>query len=245
MKILESKEREIFEKILKLNQNQLLKVMSSYLNSKYNKVITTKEYILAFGDIPIAVVAHLDTVFPSLPKNIFYDKEKNVMWSPKGLGADDRLGIYSIIQLVNRGYKPTVILTTNEEKGGLGARVLAKTYPKAPMALKYLIEIDRSGKNDFVTYDCFNEQFNSYISSFGFEYDWGSYSDISFIAPIWDIAACNVSCGYFDEHSYSEHFYVDYLYETINKLEQMLLNAETAPYFKYIKAEKFNSTFGG
>lgn len=227
--------KKMIEKLFQLNQAQLLDVMSNFLNAKYKTVTTTKHYIIAIGqDTSMGLVAHLDTVFHSPPQTFFYDQEKNVMWSPDGLGADDRAGVMAIIELVNRGYRPTIILCCDEEKGGLGAQALIQDFSCSPTGLKYLIEIDRAGKNDFVTYDCNNEEFNSYISSFGFEFNWGSFSDISFIAPIWGVAAANVSCGYVDEHSYAEHLYINYLNDTIDKVEQMLLEVDNAPHFKYI-----------
>ena len=92
MRVLKESDVKTFEQLCGLTQMGLKKTLSKFLRSKYDKIIETKDYLLAEGDIPIALVAHMDTVFPKPPTDIFYDRVKNVMLSPTGLGADDRAG---------------------------------------------------------------------------------------------------------------------------------------------------------
>ena len=215
-----------FEQLLQLRQHELMKVMSRYLKTKYSKIYDTADYVLAVGDIPVALVAHLDTVFMAPPKNIFYDRVKNVMWSPEGLGADDRAGIFSIIQLIKRGLRPSIILTTNEESGALGASKLVQDFPNSPFPdLKYIIQLDRRGINDCVFYDCDNPLFAEYVQTFGFQSNYGTFSDISKICPAWQVAGVNLSIGYMDEHSYEETLYVSNMFATIDKVSKMLKDA--------------------
>ena len=208
--------------------------MKQYLSMKYEKVIATKDYIVAVGDIPVGLVAHLDTVFNFMPEDIFYDRVKNVLWSPDGLGADDRAGVYSIVQIVKSGLRPTIILTTDEELGCLGASTLVKEIPEPPTTLKYIIELDRRGANDCVFYQCNNPQFEAYVESFDFVTNFGSYSDISIICPAWGVAGVNLSIGYNNEHSMSEILYVGHMFNTIKKVKNMLNDAEKADFYKYI-----------
>ena len=207
--------------------------MQRYLKTKYKNVISTKEFVMAIGDLPVALVAHLDTVFPNPPTNIFYDKEKNVMWSPEGLGADDRAGVYAIVQILKKGLRPTVIFTTDEETGALGAEALIKKLPKCPTDLKYIIQLDRRGSDDCVFYDCDNPDFETYVEEFGFVMNFGTFSDISVICPAWKIAGVNLSIGYYNEHSYSEVLYVGQMLNTIKKVERMLYSSTEAPHFEY------------
>ena len=163
----------------------------------------------------------MDTVFSQKPSQIFGDKERHVLWSPQGLGADDRAGIFAILQILSDGFKPHIIFTEDEEKGGIGASILAKK--KNPFKdLRYIIELDRSGNNDCVFYYCDNKEFIKYIKSFGFEFDYGTYSDICDICPAWNVAGVNLSIGYFHEHSLGEYLRTDILYNTIKKVEDML-----------------------
>ena len=233
MKTFKNSELKTFEQLASLTQNSLKKVLSSFLKRHYPKVIETKEYIYAEGEIPIALVAHMDTVFKKPPSEIFFDERHNVMWSPQGLGADDRAGIFAIVQIIRGGQKPHVIFTTDEEYGALGAMELSKL--DCPFTnLKYIIQLDRRGSDDCVFYDCDNEDFVEYIESFGFTWNYGSFTDISELCPSWKIAGVNLSVGYRDEHSATEVLFVGQLLATINKVKKMLNAAAEAPVFKYI-----------
>ena len=110
-----------------MSQKSLLKSMNTFLKKYYpsKKIVSTPDYILCEGTAPIMLVAHLDTVFKQPPKNIYYDKEEGVIWSPQGLGADDRAGVFAICQIIKAGLRPHIIFTTDEEVGGLGARALS------------------------------------------------------------------------------------------------------------------------
>ena len=234
MKILTSKEQKHMEQFFNCSQDTLLKVLTSYLQQNYTEVIATPNYIVALGDIPVALIAHLDTVFAYGIRSIFYDKNKNTMWSPEGLGADDRAGVYAIMQILKRGYRPTVIFTTEEERGALGASALTADINIPPVDIKYVIELDRQGAIDCVFYDCANERFEEYVQSFGFRTALGTFSDISIICPAWEVAGVNLSVGYKNEHSVSETLNISILFNTIDKVEKMLLDAENSEYFKYI-----------
>ena len=218
-----------------MSQQELHKTLGVYLKSKYSNVIIEKEYIVAVGDIPIALVAHLDTVFGSGVVDLYYDQRKGMMWSPQGLGADDRAGLFAILQIVQSGLRPSVILTTDEERGGLGAQKLAKRECPIPF-LRYMIQLDRRGNNDCVFYDCYCPSFIEYVESFGFLEKEGSYSDISFLMPAWQVCGVNLSVGYEDEHSYTEHLDVNALFRTI-KLVTNMLTQEKIPHFPYKEAK--------
>lgn len=226
---------KLMKHLCKLSQDALRKTLYDYLIKKYDTVIHTKDYIIAEGDIPICLVAHLDTVFKIPPDEIYYDEENKVMWSPQGLGADDRAGIYAILNIIKAGYKPHIVLTTDEELGGVGALHLIKEYPECPFTdLKAIIELDRQGEKDCVFYDCANLDFETYIQSFGFVTAIGSFSDISFIAPAWGVAAVNLSVGYVDEHTYCERLFFEHLHSTIEKVKEILSNATSMLNYAYI-----------
>ena len=237
MRILTANELKTFEQIAGLSQPALKVIMRKYLIQKYGKenVIEDQSYLLAKGSIPIALVAHLDTVFKTPASEVFYDTRKNVLWSPQGLGADDRAGVFSIIQIIKSGLRPNIILTTDEEIGGIGASVLAAQGECPFGELKYLIQLDRRGTDDCVFYDCDNADFVKYVESFGFVEAWGSFSDISILAPEWKVAAVNLSVGYRDEHSMGEVLFVSDMFKTINRVKNMLSeDMANVPSFKYI-----------
>lgn len=227
---------KLFTTIARMSQKQLLKSMNNFLKKYYptEKITATSHYILCEGTEPIMLVAHMDTVFKTPPKNIYYDRRQRVMWSPQGLGADDRAGIFAIMKIIQDGYRPHVCFTTDEEKGGIGASILTSKIPKAPFDLKYIIQLDRQGICDSVFYYCDNLDFENYVQQYDFITDWGTFSDISVICPAWKIAGVNLSIGYFDEHSKTETLHTDALYLTIKKVEKMIEDIDNAPIFEYI-----------
>ena len=232
MQVMNEKDYKLFERLVSLNQKELKNSMEQYIRSKYGKnTIITKDYIVGIGEIPIALVAHMDTVFKVPATELYYDRRKDVMWSPQGLGGDDRAGVFAIIKILQSGLRPSVILTTDEEKGGLGAAALAIEGCPIP-DLRYMIELDRRGTNDCVFYDCYVPEFTEYVESFGFCEKWGSFSDISFLMSAWDICGVNLSVGYDNEHSVVETLSTKPLYDTINKVKKML-TVDEIPKFEY------------
>ena len=234
MQTLKNNENKALEQLVSLNQSQLHKVLYSFLKNKYSTVVSTEDGIYAIGDIPIALVAHMDTVFKSPVKNFYYDIKKNTVWSPEGLGADDRAGIFIILQILKSGMRPSVILTRDEEIGCCGAFGFSQ-MPCPFKDLKYLIELDRRGSCDCVFYDCVNEEFIDYVESFGFIEDFGSFSDISALCPEWGICGVNLSVGYENEHEKIETLNIGVVFKTIEKVKKML-SQKDIPDFKYKEA---------
>lgn len=236
MRIFTEEQYELFKQVATLSQDGLHKAMKAYLRAMYgkDKVVSSKDYVYAKGDIPIALVAHMDTVHKQIPKNIFFDRENGVIWSPEGIGADDRAGVFAIMQIIKSGLRPNIIFTRDEEIGGLGATAVAKRGNPFGK-LQYLIQLDRRGEKDCVFYDCDSASFEKYIETFGFETAWGSFSDISEICPLWGVAGVNLSVGYFNEHTFSEYLRTDILLNTIDKVTEML-KQEDIPFFKYVAA---------
>ena len=97
MQSLKADDYKMLKTLVGLSQEGMRRTMITYLKKKYKNVIATKDYVLAEGDIPIALVAHMDTVFTKPASQVYYDKEQGVIWSPPGLGADDGAGIFSVI----------------------------------------------------------------------------------------------------------------------------------------------------
>ena len=233
MHVMSEKDFKTFEQFVKMTQPSLKKVMTHWLKQKYTNVVETKDYVYAIGDIPVALAAHMDTVFAKPVSDLFYDTNKNVMWSTEGLGADDRAGVFAIWQIVKSGLKPHIILSTDEESGCLGARELSK-LPCPFEDLRYIVQLDRRGVNDCVFYDCDNPEFVKYVEAFGFIEAHGTFTDITKYCPAWGAAGVNLSVGYYNEHSYSEILYVNALYATIEKVKRML-KEEEIPAFQYIE----------
>lgn len=199
--------------------------MENFLQTKYTNVIAKPEYIIAEGNIPVALVAHADTVLRQPPKSFYYDAEQSVLWASEGLGADDRAGIYAIIKILKTSkLRPHIIITTGEEIGCVGAAALTSKMPQFPWELKFLIQLDRRGERDAIFYECGNEDFKQFISLFDFDVWRGptSFSDISELGPAWDTAAVNFSIGYYNEHTRAEYLNLRQMNATIKKVKFLL-----------------------
>ena len=209
-------------------------------------------YILVPGDAPIMLIAHLDTVHKEAVKHICKTEDGRIIMSPEGIGGDDRCGVYALNTIYERAeVKPWLLFTCDEEVGGIGALDFTKDYnrellPKELAGLKMLVEIDRRGDNDAVYYDCDNVEFEDYITSKGFETDWGSFSDISTIAPVLGVAAVNLSSGYYNAHTQYEYIDSNHLDATIERVLEIVEDCTHPdfPAYKYIKAKRTYS-YGG
>lgn len=215
--------------LMTLKEECLQDFLYNELKKYYKKIIYNKKYIIAVGEGPCCLLAHMDTVFKTPPTFFFHDQEQHILWSPQGMGADDRAGIYAILEILEQGLRPSIIFTTGEEVGGIGAKQIIEDYPNIKTIipnLKFLIQLDRRGSHDSVFYDCDNSEFEEWINQYGFVTAEGTYTDISIIAPVWEIAAVNLSIGYYMEHQEIEMLFYEHTVYTIDKVIKMLKDCE-------------------
>lgn len=215
-----------FKNLLRLRQEDLHEYLCEVLPSYYSddKIIDQYgSFLYCEGDIPVLMVAHLDTVHKKLPENIFYDQEQKIMWSPEGIGGDDRCGVWSILEILDKGLLPSVVFTWNEECGALGASdFCTMLQPKDLSHINLAIEIDRRNNMDCVFYDLDSPEFEKYIEQFDYKTTWGSFSDISLICPHFGFAGVNLSSGYFEEHTLQEHIDITGMEYTIERVAKIL-----------------------
>ncbi len=201
-------------------------------------------FVLVRGEAPIMLLAHLDTVHKEPVKQICETQNGNILMSPQGIGGDDRCGVYALVTAYKRAMKkPWLLFTCDEETGGKGAQKFCNEYKAGGLydgldELKMLVEIDRKGSNDAVYYDCANYEFEDYITSKGFETDFGSFSDISYVAPELGVAAVNLSSGYYNAHTLHEYINRKQLNATVNKVLEIIedISDPDFPKYEYIEA---------
>jgi len=217
--------------ILKLNELDLKNEIYKYLIEKRMSPVYKDGFVYAKGEIPILLVAHMDTVFLEPPKNLYYDKKFDEIFSyGGGIGGDDRCGVYAIIKILEE-FKTHVLFTEAEEIGGIGAKKAIEKLEKPDV--KYIIEFDRRGSNDCIFYECGNKDFINYVESFGFVINYGTFSDISILGSKWDIAAVNLSIGYYNEHTNEEFIRFKELENNIERAKLMIKKNQAAKYFDY------------
>jgi hypothetical protein len=239
---------ELLKSILILTQEELHDFLVDFLLEFYKEEDIFEQrgnFIYVKGDIPVLMVAHLDTVHthPPIYEDIFYDQDQQVMWSPHGIGGDDRCGVYQIMELLLSGYRPCIAFTWNEEVGALGAQYMTTYTPLTSKIdhtfINFAIQIDRRGFKEAVYYDLDNAEFERYISGFGFDTKIGSYSDISEICPAWGFAGVNVSAGYTGEHTLQELILVYAVADTLDKVKMILGDQMISPKFYEYKERKW------
>lgn len=186
-----------FEEIFQFSQERLKPALETELIENGYAVRKQRGFLYAEGTVPVLLVAHLDTVHRTQPETICYSADGAVMMSPQGIGGDDRAGVYMILRLIQSCHCH-VLFCEDEETGGHGARAFTKSGIKPDV--NYIVELDRTGSNDAVFYQCRNRQFERHINSFGFQTAFGSFSDISILAPHLNLAAVNLSTGYYHAH---------------------------------------------
>lgn len=216
-----------FIKLCKLNQHALKSMLIKELFNMGYSVVYGDGYIYAKGDIPVLLTAHMDTVhkYNVIDFYEYYDEEneRHIISSPQGIGGDDRCGIYIILEII-KTHKCSVLFCEDEEVGGIGSEKFCKTEYIAELSdMKYLIELDRANANDAVFYNCYNELFIDFIeSNTGYKDSWGTFSDISNLAPECEVAAVNLSCGYYNAHKETEYVIVEEMLNTIEVVKDLL-----------------------
>lgn len=230
------------ESFLRPDQKRLFEMLRNMFKGRV--ICRKKAYVLVHGEAPIMLVAHLDTVHEQTVKEICMTKDGNILMSPQGIGGDDRCGVYAITKAFELSEKkPWLLFTCDEEIGGVGADEFVSDHiknklPKKLDNLKAIVEVDRRGSRDAVYYDCDNKDFEDYITSKGFKTDFGSFSDISVIAPELGVAAVNLSSGYYNAHSLHEYINRAQLEKTTRAVADIVEDAshEDFPKFEFIPA---------
>lgn len=230
------------EDFLMPTQKELFQALGRMFGKK--AVRKKGKYILIPGEAPVMLIAHMDTVHAERVKQICKSGDGNILMSPQGIGGDDRCGVYALVTAHKLSKsKPWLLFTCDEETGAGGAIEFCAQYgkgklPKGLDGLKVLVEIDRKGGNDAVYYDCDNRELKAYIESKGFKTEYGSFSDISYIAPELGVAAVNLSAGYYCAHT--QHEYIDrkQLSATIKRVVEIIEDSvkEDFPQYEYIDA---------
>ena len=230
-----------FIDICELDQKKLKAALVNKLNKMNYKPIVQDGFIYAEGEVPVLLVAHMDTVHHDNCTIICTSENGDVVMSPQGIGGDDRCGIFMILETIKE-LKCSVLFTEDEEKGCIGAGKFVKSGIKPTVALNYIIEYDRKGADDAVFYDCDNTEFEAFVTDkeIGFKTAFGSCSDICDIAPYLDLAAVNLSCGYYNQHTQHEYVKMSEMMRNIERGKQLIRKPsgkfiwiEAEPVYKY------------
>lgn len=224
-----------FNKIIRYSQYKLKNALETSLKAQNYTPINKDGFLYAKGEIPVLLIAHLDTVHKERAKDIYRLKSNGFIMSPQGIGGDDRCGIYMIMEII-KTHRCSVLFCEDEEIGGIGARKFLKS--KIPINVNYMIEFDRMGRNDAVFYDCENLEFTDFIcKNGGFKENFGTFSDISLLAPSLGIAAVNISSGYYKAHTLMEYIDMSIVKNNIERVKEIISIPSVR--FEYVESKRW------
>lgn len=228
--------RKTFKSICRMSQKTLKRYTAEQLMKTHENVEVGDGYVFAQGEFPVLLVAHLDTVHKHLPRQIL-DKNGKLS-SSNGIGGDDRCGVFMILEII-KTHKCSVLFCEDEEIGGIGANKFTETKLAESLISKfnYIIEFDRKGDKDAVFYNCDNEDFEKFITKDFYKTAWGSFSDISVVAPFLKTAAVNLSCGYYKAHTNGEYVVWKEMLNSIDEATKILDRTTEDDKFEYIECE--------
>lgn len=225
-----------FEKICRMTQAEVKKYVEEELKKTHDFVFADDGFVYAQGDFPVLLVAHMDTVHKEVPQDIIYDANLKAYTSPQGIGGDDRCGVYMVLEVVKK-FNCSVVFCEDEETGMVGARKFTRSPIASGLTFNYIIEFDRQGENDAVFYDCDNPDFEDFITKEFYKYAYGSFSDISTIAPALKCAAVNLSCGYYRAHTLNEYVIVPQMEASIEAACKILERSTEKDIYEYIECQ--------
>jgi tripeptide aminopeptidase len=188
--------------------------------------------------------AHLDTVHDEdysfgfvkakvEDKQVFYDPEAQVMWSPTGIGGDDICGLFIACYIFKHYDVPLqIVFTSGEESGGHGAREFKFTHEPA-----YIVTIDRRGSKDLVTSISGQElmskglrkKVTAMAKKHGRTKTSGLFSDAHTFACK-GYATMNMSCGYYNPHQETEYISIPDMIDTEKFVVDILGNVPLNQY---------------
>jgi len=204
------------------------------------------DWIYVNNSNPIMLVAHMDTI--SRAKKLrFRVKHNKIMARNSVLGADDRAGIYAIMEILNRCKQtgipmPSVLFTNYEESGLIGVDTFIKAR-KMEKNVKLFIELDRRGSNEYVVYDySMPKEVQEYIERYGYVKDIGSVSDVANLTEEYNIPHVNLSVGYYNQHTSKEYLVPSELEWSIGQVFEMVQNPIEELY--EVESYKYGNWYG-
>lgn len=150
----------------------------------------------------------------------FTNRDGSTTIGPSLLGADDKLGVFIMCKMIEKGIPGRYIFHVGEEVGCIGSRYIADNRPDFLKNMRRAIAFDRAGYGDVIvsqaTGVCASKEFTDALANklndainTPFQKFTGNvrgvYTDTAHY--IYDVHECsNISVGYFQQHGTSEHF---------------------------------------
>ena len=173
---------------------------------------------------------HTDTVSSKKPKEVH--RAGDVLTNPEGvLGADDRAGCWIVQELLKEKDQRFIIgIFDEEEIGGIGSSSLIsndyfnkEVITNDSSLVSCFIGLDRRGGDEVAYYGVESDAFTSLIETYlpNYKPALGSFTDASNLASHYNIACCNLSVGYYCEHTAKESLNIKEMEGTLETLRTL------------------------
>lgn len=161
------------------------------------------------------IVAHLDEVHHSKGEgfrvvridNLLFGYDVDAMGAA-GIGADDKNGIFCAIKMLEEFPAVKAAFFIGEEIGCIGSNNADMTFFDD---CRFVVQCDRKGNSDFISSTwsevlCSKEFVRDCkIKDFGYAEATGMMTDVEALKSNGlEISCCNLSCGYYNAHSFNE-----------------------------------------
>lgn len=182
------------------------------------------------------VAAHLDEIHTPCEREVVVEGDKiftvDRLWNRVGCGADDKNGLWIIINLLHSEPMLKVALFVQEERVGdnagcRGARACDLSFFND---VKFVLECDRKGHSDVVhvgkgeTFLCEQDFIpRDLLNEYGYEMVKGGKTDVVELKMRGlEIPVCNIGCGYYDAHKSSEYTMFSELQNSLSFVRDIL-----------------------
>jgi hypothetical protein len=169
--------------------------------------VDSNHQIYRFNKSPM-ISSHMDQVRYAKPCSKVWET-KNTIIGDGNLGADDKNGVFLILETLKKFPGLSFIFSCQEEIGQPLLMDLLDNNEDELTDIPYCLVLDRRGKADIIgTYnqyceDDFETQVEKIASQFGYAINYGVWSDADVISEY--LACVNLSVGYYNAHSTIEH----------------------------------------
>ncbi len=210
-------------------------IISKLQKNKYTIIRKDNMYIFGIppGDkiIPVLLCAHWDTKrLPEIPVSLEIGKNGDAVTNSCGiLGADDRAGVQAILEVCNiYNQMPYVLFTNYEETGmtGMVEFINSGVLWDYENNINLIISVDRMGDNELVSslHSHIPDEVIPIALSCGYMPGNGWVTDSYLLEKEFNIAAINVSIGFYNQHSKNEYLSIEDWQSSVHRLSIFMCN---------------------
>ena len=214
------------------NESKMREFIKNYLDSyniEYEEDKKGNVFSLKHKKRPL-LSAHMDTVQDDIDENLaqFIDIRENILSGLGVIGADDKNGIYIILEILRETPDINFAFFVEEEVGTVGSKYFMDKRFYDLKDIPYGIVLDRRNAGDIICENndygtaAFEKELVRIGENFGYIPSIGTFSDADSLSE--EISCANLSVGYYNAHSKKEYCKVSELENSLNYVRSLIEN---------------------